>query len=46
MLATTAALVRDRLPATAEEWDAVLSRAMDVAAATCRHEGALLRTPE
>ncbi|MFF7684114.1 PfkB family carbohydrate kinase [Microbacterium sp. NPDC007973] len=46
VLATTAALVRDRLPATAEEWDAVLSRAMDVAAATCRHEGALLRTPE
>jgi len=46
VLATTAALVRDRLPANAEEWDAVLSRAMDVAAATCRHEGALLRTPE
>ncbi|WP_150958127.1 PfkB family carbohydrate kinase [Microbacterium testaceum] len=46
VLATTAALVRDRLPADAEEWDAVLSRAMDVAAATCRHEGALLRTPE
>lgn len=46
VLATTAALVRDRLPATAEDWDAVLSRAMDVAAATCRHEGALLRTPE
>ena len=45
VLATTAALVRDRLPETAEEWDAVLSRAMDVAAATCRHEGALLRTP-
>ncbi|MEX8032342.1 PfkB family carbohydrate kinase [Microbacterium sp. 20-116] len=46
VLATTAALVRDRLPADAQEWDAVLSRAMDVAAATCRHEGALLRTPE
>lgn len=46
VLATTAALVRDRLPATVEEWDAVLARAMDVAAATCRHEGALLRTPE
>jgi len=46
VLATTAALVRDRLPVDAEEWDAVLSRAMDVAAATCRHEGALLRTPE
>lgn len=46
VLATTVALVRDRLPADAEEWDAVLTRAMDVAAATCRHEGALLRTPE
>ncbi|PNW10322.1 hypothetical protein C1632_00600 [Microbacterium testaceum] len=46
VLATTAALVRDRLPADAGEWDAVLSRAMDVAAVTCRHEGALLRTPE
>ncbi|WP_136587605.1 PfkB family carbohydrate kinase [Microbacterium hydrothermale] len=45
VLATTAALVRDRLPETAQEWDAVLSRAMDVAAATCRREGALLRTP-
>lgn len=46
VLATTAALVRDRLPADTRKWDAVLSRAMDVAAATCRHEGALLRTPE
>lgn len=46
VLATTVALVRDRLPADAEEWDAVLTRAMDVAAATCRHEGAVLRTPE
>lgn len=46
VLATTVALVRDRLPADAGEWDAVLARAMDVAAATCRHEGALLRTPD
>ncbi|WP_295779962.1 PfkB family carbohydrate kinase [uncultured Microbacterium sp.] len=46
VLATTAALVRERLPGAAEDWDAVLSRAMDVAAATCRSEGALLRTPE
>ncbi len=46
VLATTAALVRERLPEAAEDWDAVLSRAMDVAAATCRSEGALLRTPE
>ena len=45
VLATTVALVRDRLPADAGEWEAVLARAMDVAAATCRHEGALLRTP-
>ena len=46
VLATTVALVRDRLPVDAQEWGAVLTRAMDVAAATCRHEGALLRTPE
>ncbi|WP_270353562.1 PfkB family carbohydrate kinase [Microbacterium testaceum] len=46
VLATTAALVRERLPEVAADWDAVLSRAMDVAAATCRSEGALLRTPE
>ena len=29
-----------------EEWRALLSRAMEVAAATCRAEGGLLRTPE
>ncbi|MGX5769688.1 PfkB family carbohydrate kinase [Microbacterium trichothecenolyticum] len=32
-------------PSTAEEWDTVLVSAMDAAAATCRFEGALLRTP-
>ena len=32
-------------PVTIEDWDAVLQRAMDVAAATVRFEGALLRLP-
>ena len=32
-------------PSSEEEWAAVLASAMDVAAATCRFEGALLRTP-
>ncbi|HSC72955.1 MAG TPA: PfkB family carbohydrate kinase, partial [Gaiellaceae bacterium] len=30
---------------TADEWGAALQRAMDIAAATCRFEGALLRLP-
>lgn len=42
--ATVAALVA-RSPESAEEWDTVLVSAMDAAAATCRFEGALLRTP-
>ncbi|WP_036281177.1 carbohydrate kinase family protein [Microbacterium sp. CH12i] len=33
-------------PDTADEWQRLLDRAMDVAAATCRAEGGLLRTPE
>lgn len=33
-------------PSDVGEWDALLGRAMDVAAATCRAEGGLLRTPE
>lgn len=33
-------------PTELEEWRALLLRAMDVAAATCRAEGGLLRTPE
>lgn len=33
-------------PSDLGEWRALLSRAMDVAAATCRAEGGLLRTPE
>lgn len=46
VLAATAAAVIAEAPATQEEWAAVLERAMDVAAATCRYEGALLRLPE
>jgi fructokinase len=42
--ATVAALV-ESTPADAEAWAAVLQSAMDAAAATCRFEGALLRTP-
>lgn len=33
-------------PGDLDEWQAVLTRAMDIAAATCRAEGGLLRTPE
>lgn len=33
-------------PETGEQWQRLLDRAMDVAAATCRSEGGLLRTPE
>ncbi|MFZ8758651.1 PfkB family carbohydrate kinase [Microbacterium sp. HMH0099] len=46
VLATTVSLVRDALPAGEDAWAAVMQRAMDVAAATCREEGALLRVPE
>lgn len=42
--ATIAGLV-DGVPATREAWDALLGTAMDAAAATCRFEGALLRSP-
>jgi fructokinase len=42
--ATVAALVGGA-PADEDEWASVLASAMDVAAATCRFEGALLRTP-
>jgi fructokinase len=45
VLATTAALLADGWPADADAWGDVLQRAMDVAAATCRFEGALLRLP-
>jgi fructokinase len=43
--AAVAALV-DAWPTSEEAWGAALERAMDVAAATCRFEGALLRLPE
>jgi len=42
--ATVAALI-DGTPSGDEEWTRVLRSAMDAAAATCRFEGALLRTP-
>lgn len=45
-LAAVAAGLVDGAPQAAEEWSALLQRAMDVAAATCRAEGGLLRTPE
>lgn len=44
LAATVEALLVER-PTDAESWGAVLQRAMDVAAATCRFEGALLRLP-
>ncbi|WP_374315777.1 PfkB family carbohydrate kinase [Microbacterium sp.] len=43
--AATIAALAEGDPATEEEWAAVLASAMDLAAATCRFEGALLRTP-
>ncbi|WP_431074151.1 PfkB family carbohydrate kinase [Microbacterium phyllosphaerae] len=45
-LAAVAAGLADGTPADAEGWQELLDRAMDVAAATCRAEGGLLRTPE
>lgn len=45
LAAVAAGLVGAR-PEAAEEWQALLHRAMDIAAATCRAEGGLLRTPE
>ncbi|WP_353828774.1 carbohydrate kinase family protein [Agromyces sp. SYSU T0242] len=48
--ATLAAIVdriaADGVPGSAEAWSAALERAMTIAAATVRHEGALLRTGE
>jgi len=43
--ATAVAGLLEGTPADADEWGALLERAMDVAAATCRFEGALLRLP-
>nr|WP_164232897.1 PfkB family carbohydrate kinase [Microbacterium hydrocarbonoxydans] len=45
-LSAVAASLVEGQPATAAEWEALLVRAMDIAAATCRAEGGLLRTPE
>lgn len=43
--AATVAALADDAPGSEDEWARVLATAMDVAAATCRFEGALLRTP-
>ncbi len=45
VLAVVAAALVDGAPAGEDEWTRVLQNAMDVAAATCRFEGALLRLP-
>jgi fructokinase len=46
LASVVADVVRQGRPTDAEGWSRVLDRAMLVAAATCRSEGALLRTPE
>ena len=43
--AAAIAAVRTTVPKDADGWGEALERAMDVAAATCRFEGALLRLP-
>ncbi|WP_345800141.1 PfkB family carbohydrate kinase [Microbacterium sp. AZCO] len=43
--ATTVAGLIENPPSDADAWGALLEHAMDVAAATCRFEGALLRLP-
>jgi fructokinase len=45
-LAAVAAGLVSGAPSTQEDWRSLLQRAMDIAAATCRAEGGLLRTPE
>lgn len=45
-LAAVAAGLVGGTPSTPDEWRELLTRAMDIAAATCRSEGGLLRTPE
>lgn len=45
-MAALVAMMTQIDPTTADEWAAALQRSMDVAAATCRFQGALLRTPE
>ncbi|RWZ50965.1 hypothetical protein ELQ90_09115 [Labedella phragmitis] len=46
LASVVADVVRQGRPADSNGWSRVLDRAMLVAAATCRSEGALLRTPE
>jgi fructokinase len=46
LASVVADVVRAGHPADASAWGTVLGRAMIVAAATCRSEGALLRTPD
>jgi fructokinase len=45
-LAAVAAGLVAGTPGDEKQWVALLTRAMDIAAATCRAEGGLLRTPE
>lgn len=45
-LAAVAAGLISGMPSALDDWKALLQRAMDIAAATCRAEGGLLRTPE
>ena len=45
-LSAVAAGLVSGTPAGLDEWQSLLVRAMDIAAATCRAEGGLLRTPE
>ncbi|KAA9107734.1 PfkB family carbohydrate kinase [Microbacterium rhizomatis] len=45
VLAVVAAALVGGAPTDEDEWAGVLKNAMDVAAATCRYEGALLRLP-
>jgi fructokinase len=45
-LSTVISSLTQGIPETAAEWRTVLTRAMAVAAATCRSMGPLLRTPE
>lgn len=45
VLASAVAALREGQPADADAWGVLLQEAMDVAGATCRFEGALLRLP-
>jgi sugar/nucleoside kinase (ribokinase family) len=45
LASVTESILVDGIPKDEQNWHGVLERAMRVAAATCRHEGALLRLP-